>query len=739
MRVLIVGAFGTVTSAIIRKFGKEGARIYALTGGKNSDNRYKKVYEQYDFSYDNNCIKEVFESVNPDVTIFTGAFDSNFEWSSGYSEMVKFGAGLYNCLNAFSFLNHGRFIFLSSNEVNSFDESTYKEILHSQRPLESGAIRTYARVYKASALKNGEDICSNYRKTTGSDVIALRIEELSFETKKPEEAVDTCTRMCSELLRENSITKESEKYSPIYITDVVEALYKLVNKDLLKYGLYRIHSDSSITQNELAELINTSFDTQVTIKENISDISSNDDIHDMSEEIEVKIFKDAKSCAQQIIKNIKNNRSVFASGSTVTEKFSKRIAQYFKGMLVALIPFIENMVIFIPFFMINNRTTGSTYFARLDCYLIYVLIFAMVYGQQQALFSSILAVCGYFFRQMYSRTGFEIMLDYNTYVWIAQLVILGLSVGYLRDQLNSLKADKEDEVGYLDSRLKDIEDINIINAKLKDELETQVINQSDSLGKIFEITSTLDKDEPEEVFFHAAEVVSKLMDCKEVAIYNVSNRSFARLMAFTSHNAKKLGNSIEYTKYTEMYETLKRGDVYINRKLEKDYPLMAAAIMAEESISSIIMLWDISWEQMNLAQSNRLRVVSYMIQNAVLKANRYIEMIENERYVEGTKLLETQAFKALLDAFINARKRGLADCSIIKINPGTKDVKEASIDLQKNFRNSDYLGSLDDGYLYVLLANTNNADAGFVTGRIKDAGYSYEMIDGDVDGGAYGD
>ena len=115
------------------------------------------------------------------------------------------------------------------------------------------------------------------------------------------------------------------------------------------------------------------------------------------------------------------------------------------------------------------------------------------------------------------------------------------------------------------------------------------------------------------------------------------------------------------------------------------------------------------------------------------------ELIENERYVEGTRLLETQAFKKLLDAFTNARKRGLADCSIIKINPGTKDVKEASIDLQKNFRNSDYLGSLDDGYLYVLLANTNNADAGFVTGRIKDAGYSYEMIDGDVDGGAYGD
>ena len=28
------------------------------------------------------------------------------------------------------------------------------------------------------------------------------------------------------------------------------------------------------------------------------------------------------------------------------------------------------------------------------------------------------------------------------------------------------------------------------------------------------------------------------------------SRNFARLMAFTSHNAKKLGNPIEYTKYT---------------------------------------------------------------------------------------------------------------------------------------------------------------------------------------------
>ena len=45
MRVSIVGAFGTVTSAIIRKFGKDRCtRMYALTRGKNSEEQVRNKY-----------------------------------------------------------------------------------------------------------------------------------------------------------------------------------------------------------------------------------------------------------------------------------------------------------------------------------------------------------------------------------------------------------------------------------------------------------------------------------------------------------------------------------------------------------------------------------------------------------------------------------------------------------------------------------------------------------------------
>ena len=54
-------------------------------------------------------------------------------------------------------------------------------------------------------------------------------------------------------------------------------------------------------------------------------------------------------------------------------------------------------------FLLNNWMAGSAYFQNIDFYLLYVLLFAITYGQQQATFSSILAVAGYLAVQMYQR------------------------------------------------------------------------------------------------------------------------------------------------------------------------------------------------------------------------------------------------------------------------------------------------------------------------------------------------
>ena len=94
---------------------------------------------------------------------------------------------------------------------------------------------------------------------------------------------------------------------------------------------------------------------------------------------------------------------------------------------------------------------------------------------------------------MYDKTGFEVLLDYNTYVWMAQLFIVGMVVGYMKDQIKNIRNQDEDQIQYLNGQLGDMSDINDSNVRIKHTFERQIVNQKDSLGKIYEITSQLDQ------------------------------------------------------------------------------------------------------------------------------------------------------------------------------------------------------------------------------------------------------
>lgn len=233
--------------------------------------------------------------------------------------------------------------------------------------------------------------------------------------------------------------------------------------------------------------------------------------------------------------------------------------------------------------MLNNRTVGSQYFANLDPFLLYVLLFAIVYGQQQATFSAICAVAGYMFRQMYTRTGFEVLLDYNTYVWIAQLFILGLVVGYMRDQIRTMRAESAELEEHLSRQIVDIRDINESNVRVREVMEQQLVGQKDSLGKIYSITRQLDQSMPDKVVFHAVEMLTKLMETKDVAFYSVVNDDYARLFSASSEKARSLGNSIRYREMTEIYDELLEEKVYINKRWMNVIRLWYGASMRMEN------------------------------------------------------------------------------------------------------------------------------------------------------------
>ena len=721
MNILLIGGSSFLMNQLIIKLKKEGHRVYLLTGKQAARKDYEKVFESYHFSYENDNLNEIFASVSPDVTIFLGAYDTNFHWRESERESVRYISGLMNVLVAYSTLKQGKFIYLSSEEV--FGHGFEKDITEETTACAVG--------FRGTALMQAEHICEDYRVNWELDIFILRLDHLYSIPKKRSEVDSICSEMCLKALETGYITVDRKgTYSFLYTSDAVEFIYKIISARKSREYLYHLSSSEPVTELMLAEMIQKYMDQPVKIVEvekngSIRNVLSNERF---LQEFGAFIRNPLDDVVKKMVSYMARHKNVFLLGEEAKLPLGKRILNKAGWFVRVCIPFLENAVCFIPFFMLNNRTVGSEYFARLDFYLFYVLLFAIIYGQHQAIFSAVLAVCGYLFRQMYTRSSFEVMLDYTTYVWMAQLFILGLVVGYMRDQIRDIKMESAEVQENLNRQLGDIKDINSSNVRVKDVLERQVIGQKDSVGKIYSITSTLDQYMPEEVLFYAVEILSKLLQSQDVAIYTIHNSTYARLFSASSKVARELGNSIRYPEMTEMYEDLKAQKVYINRSLDKRYPLMANAIYENDEMKMIVMVWGIPWERMTLGQANLLVVISYLIQNAMLRANRYMDALEQKRYLEDTKILEPEAFTSLVHAYNKAKKKGLTECTLLKIEAEPETYDTVSTILMSNLRQSDYLGTMENGSLYVLLVNTVREEAAIVKTRFLQAGYKSKIV-----------
>lgn len=667
MNVLLIGGSGSLINSLIVKFKKEGHRIFLLTGDRYKKQKYEPVFERYNFAYSSENLQEIMESVRPDITIYTGAFDPNYRWMSEERETVRFTSDLMNVLVAYSTIRMGKFIFLSSHEVY---EGYHENALTEDIPPETTG-------YRGTTLIQAEEICNNYRKNWKLDLLILRLDHLFCIPESASEIHSVCARMCLESMRDGCISADSNhEFAMLYEQDAVEFIFQIVKSREHKFYLYHLSSDCVISEVELAgriqKCLNNGSSIVTVSKYDKRCILSGKRFH---EEFGMHTIFELDEIIGQTIDYMRKHEERFEKYQESRDSWWKILWKKWKWVFQVIVPFVENLLCFIPFFMLNNRMTDSAYFTNLDPYLLYVLVFAIIYGQQQATFSAVCAVAGYLFRQMYQRTGFEVVLDYNTYVWIAQLFILGLIVGYMRDQIRMIRRESLEMEEHLTGQIADLQEINATNVRIKAAMEQQLIGHQDSIGKIYQITSRLEQQMP------------------------------------------------------DIYQELAERRVYINKAMAEEYPLMATAIYEEEEIRLIIMVWGLSWEHMTLGEANFLTVVSYLIQNAVLRAQRYIKALEEARYREGSEILEPEAFESLVRAYEHAQGRNLTQYTLLCVSEQPERYKKICSDMRGLLRSTDYMGMRADEKLYVLLTNTGRTDAVFVEQRFEKKGYPVVAVE----------
>lgn len=715
MRILIVGSYNPFSVMLIEKLVKENHSCFMLTNQKEDIGKWirQKVLEEYDFAYDSDSVRHVIDSVNPDKVIYTGAYDTWFDFKSIKQQPVEYIAGLVNILISSRLCGVPHFIYISSSEIF---EGNFSERIKENNAGNSATI-------KGKTIGWGEELCRSYFQDE-MEVTIVRIANLYSFPRKQLVLDDFWGKLCKMAMLDEVISiDKSEEFSCTYLADAIEALYQILSAKVRKEHVYHVASYDIVTGEMILEILSSIVgEKKVEAKEqeyNISCVLSSERLREEFHYSDKYKFQQVAPAIYKYYK--KHQKEILGKTKQWEKKKENDLIVKIKKIFAKIIPYVENLTGFCIIFLLTALLKSET-LENINWFLLYALVFAVVHGRRQAIISCLLSVAG----QMYlwsGETGWIIALtDVGHYLWVLMLFIVGLTTGHLKDSFVQSNAEQTEYTDYLKSEIEELSGINEQNLVLKKLYEDRIINYQDSLGKIYAITSQLDELEPGKILINAALVIEQIMKTENVTIYNVVNSDYCRMAVATSELARTLPKSLQYRKTGEMYECLSGEKVYMNTTLEENMPSMAHAIYNVGEMEMIIMIWGMELEQLTLYQSNLMMILGKMLFASVDRAYRYLESISSTRFVGETRFLDQKAFEEIIDNEKYARELNMSQFTILEIERNGKDLDEWNELLKGTIRNSDYLGILSEQKLGILLTNTESADTLYVKERLKNKG-----------------
>ena len=711
--ILIVGSYGTFTEELINKLNKEDWRVFTLV----SENCTKpsRVFEQYHFDYTSDSVEEIVGSCRPDVILYTGAYDPLYTWEDKSQKEVSrnFIAGLDNLLMCAHDFHVSHFVFLSSECV--FEEPYIFNI---------GEDVNCAPVsYKGITMSLGEKMVASFGEISSVEVSILRIADMYFIPKNDKECKDHFTSMCLNALSSGSLSINAKKIrSPLYISDAIQAIFLLISAPERKQSIYHISSEQEVSEYDIAQSIKGAASRPISFVDQTIGIKNRTVLSGQRfcEEFDFAVRVSYSEIIPKIIRFMQSHLQQFninkTYGNTLKayiQRFVKRISEIF--------PLIECIALFFLFYLLNSLTSKISYFQGVDFYLFFVLLFAIIRGWKYAIFAFVLSVAGYCYQQAQVQSGLALLINVKTYIWIAELFVIGIGTGSLRDKLIQLEQEKDKEIKFLSGRIEEISLINSSNTKIKNYFQERVINSNESIGWFYEIISQLDNADSGEVLFIATTLLSKIMGSKDVAIYSASESGdYCRLVTSTTPRARSLGKSIHMQQQELLFQPLQNQNIFINRAMDTGMPSLASSLVdSSGNIRIVIFLWDMVYEKMTLYSVNTLKVLGALIYNAVIRSVTYMDALASKRLIPGTTILQQFAFEEMHTIYQKAGRENLMEYSILVIEEGNIPIEAWSKKLEMLLRQSDIVGLLSNHQIGILLSNASKEEARLVIERLR--------------------
>ena len=701
MVILITGGYGFIGSHVVEKLKKEGHEIIIidnLSTGKK-ENLIGK-YNHYHLSVEDEKCSEVFSNNSIDVVIHLAGVNDNDDEDISKNHML----GLLNLLKIASKNKVNKFINISSTDVYGDCKLNicYEDTVCNPNTT-FGTIMLTSEIY-----------CKLYKEKYNIDIISLRLSNVYGPRQSTLNNDLIISKKIYKILNDEIIINDEHLKAKdyIYVNDVVEAIYSTIE--------FSVSEKLNITSGVLIE------------ENQIVKILKNEEFKEKDYN-ETNIFPNdlAKSELNwNIIHNIKIGlKETFEWNSKVENNDVKKIIKVktvskFKLNLRKILPYIENILVFSIIIICSNFIVFEQINDVIDLKLVYIIMFASLYGLNQSSIAIFLS-CGIYIWQsnldinnlMSGFNNMDLLLHLSLYVFIG--AVLGYSVDSNRVEIEL----KESEIEDTNIKFNFLYDMYNESKDARKNLHEQIRNSHDSFGKIFKATSALDTLQPDGIFAEAVQVIEEIMKSDDVSIYFVSKgEAYLRLISKSKNADKNLKKSIYIEENKEIKMLLKSKKVFVNRELKQNLPIMMVAVSVDNKAKAVIAINSMEFEDLSLYKENLFKIVSELIANSISKAYQYEEAIEDEKYVNSTLWLKYEYFKELVDIKAKDKNENGNEFTLLEINNCYFGNTEKENKIQRAIREWDYMGIGRNKEFLLLLSNTAENEAHYLTDRLDKMG-----------------
>ncbi|MBC8061246.1 MAG: GDP-mannose 4,6-dehydratase [Clostridiaceae bacterium] len=721
MKVLITGGYGFIGSHVAERFEKEGYQVFIIDNmlsGKAENVECK--HKHYRFDVEDKRCEDIFRNNNFDVVLHLAAqINASKSLKNPYVDTKTNILGLVNMLELSSKYKVKRFIFASSAEVYGNNENLPLKEDEECNPVSPYGISKYV----------GEQYCKKWSEIYNLDTVCFRFSNVYGPRQGLFAEGGVISIYMEKLMNNNEIKlygdgKQTRDF--IYVSDLVEAVYRAAESDIS--GIYNLSTNTRRSLNDLIEILKGYHKVKGIIRrdDKKGDIKhsclDNSKVKNALDWVPTNSFEDGIEKTFKWYKDNYENQEIM-----IKKKDSKKDWKHLKKVL----PYIENVILFLVIFSLTKLFKMDFSLNTVDLKLVYIVIMGLVYGTNQSIIAVILSVCLFTYESFSTgMDSFSMMLDTSFVLKISIYLLVGLIVGYMIDKYSRQGDSNKVFISAIEEKYNFLQEVYNETYISKSLLENQVVNSEDSFGKIYGIIKELDSLEPQFIYKGAIDVLERILNTDEISIYSIDKSAkFLRLIVKSNKESLIAKKTIELDYFMEAKEQLLQGNIFINKKLNPELPMLIAPIVdTNKKTIALIMLHGVEFDRLTLYFQNLFVVVSRLINTAVLNAYLYESAINDERYVQDTIFLKKEFFENILSIKTKSMKESKSEFAMLKIENSNRDYKSLSEVVMRCIREADFAGIWTDDNIYLILSNASNSDALIVSNRLKDQGVEFSQI-----------